>query len=83
MCLDMFPFGTPGKGYCTKKCTTQVATCSGAPAGTYYYCGLKMESTMYCLFVCGFGSSPTFPCPKTLKCTAFTAKGTTIHLCSP
>lgn len=84
-CLDMLPFiTTTGSGYCTKTCTAPAASCSGAPAGTMYYCGLQVDSTMYCLFICGFTSpSPTFSCPKPLKCKQFEAQGTIIHICAP
>lgn len=83
-CLHELFYGPGGKGYCTKTCASPPTDCTGAPAGTKYYCGLQMGQTMYCLFICAFASSrPSYPCPPALTCTPLSTPTATIYLCTP
>jgi hypothetical protein len=53
-------------GFCTKKCNSPDAACSGAPAGTTAKCILQVQGGYVCGFTCGSGLA----CPAGMSCDA-------------
>jgi len=82
--------GTPGKGFCTRRCSDIGPECYNVPNGQWAQCFIEDQSAgdagpakKYCGFLCKGkqeegGNVKTWTCPGTLKCGQPNSQGTAV-----
>lgn len=71
------------KGICTKSCSSVGSTCSGAPSGTYAFCGFTAGGVDMCGFLCSMNGT-TYSCPSyQFSCEVFDTTQPSVKVCIP